>query len=305
MKILLAPLLLAVSLPAFAEVDSKIHKLCIEAKDYAGCVKAQGAMKGSDAASSGISQLRSKEMYDKLYDFNKRQFIVKNPTLGSWVKSNPKLAKEPIEKEFLFFSEKDYKSSQKLYDICKRRGKTIDIEFKWAVPCSVVNKENTISGNNKWLKDSIITEIKREFRVSSLKEKCAAQNKELKYDRNAQGMCMTDFEYKNYLAQQRKRVAEEQNRARMNKQRKNNAIRRALQGISNSLGQFSSPNTYSVQPSAQPYSVQQQQMNMQQQRMRSEQIRMQQQQQQQQMQMQQMQQQQRNQQLQNIYQQSY
>ena len=43
MKILLAPLLLAVSLPAFAEVDSKIHKLCIEAKDYSGCVK---AMKG-------------------------------------------------------------------------------------------------------------------------------------------------------------------------------------------------------------------------------------------------------------------
>ena len=39
MRILLAPLLLAVSLPAFAEVDSKIHKLCIEAKDYAGCVR--------------------------------------------------------------------------------------------------------------------------------------------------------------------------------------------------------------------------------------------------------------------------
>lgn len=40
MKILLVPLLLAVSLPAFAEVDPKIHKLCIEAKDYAGCVRA-------------------------------------------------------------------------------------------------------------------------------------------------------------------------------------------------------------------------------------------------------------------------
>ena len=42
MIILLALLLLAVSLPAFAfaEVDSKIHKLCIEAKDYAGYVRA-------------------------------------------------------------------------------------------------------------------------------------------------------------------------------------------------------------------------------------------------------------------------
>ena len=29
--------------PAFAEVDPKIHKLCVEAKDYAGCVR---AMKG-------------------------------------------------------------------------------------------------------------------------------------------------------------------------------------------------------------------------------------------------------------------
>ena len=51
MKILLAPLLLAVSLPAFAEVDSKIHKLCIEAKDYAGCVR---AMKGDTMPTSRV-----------------------------------------------------------------------------------------------------------------------------------------------------------------------------------------------------------------------------------------------------------
>ena len=43
MRILLALLLLAVSLPAFAELDSKIHKLCIKATDYAGYVR---AMKG-------------------------------------------------------------------------------------------------------------------------------------------------------------------------------------------------------------------------------------------------------------------
>ena len=54
MKILLAPLLLAASLPAFAEVDSKIHKLCIEAKDYAGCVR---AMKGD--TSTTTRQIRS------------------------------------------------------------------------------------------------------------------------------------------------------------------------------------------------------------------------------------------------------
>ena len=38
---------LLISTPAFAEVDPKIHKLCIEAKDYAGCVR---AMKGDSGA---------------------------------------------------------------------------------------------------------------------------------------------------------------------------------------------------------------------------------------------------------------
>ena len=43
-RLLLAALpALLISTPAFAEVDPKTHKLCIEAKDYAGCVR---AMKG-------------------------------------------------------------------------------------------------------------------------------------------------------------------------------------------------------------------------------------------------------------------
>ena len=37
------------SIPALAEVDPKIHKLCIEAKDYAGCVR---AMKGDTSSST-------------------------------------------------------------------------------------------------------------------------------------------------------------------------------------------------------------------------------------------------------------
>ena len=51
MKILLVPILLAASLPAFAEVDPKIHKLCIEAKDYSGCVR---AMKGETMPTSRV-----------------------------------------------------------------------------------------------------------------------------------------------------------------------------------------------------------------------------------------------------------
>ena len=46
---------LLVGIPASAEVESKIHKLCIEAKDYLGCVK---AMKG-DTTTTTIREIRS------------------------------------------------------------------------------------------------------------------------------------------------------------------------------------------------------------------------------------------------------
>ncbi|WP_186516497.1 hypothetical protein [Synechococcus sp. PROS-9-1] len=49
--LLALPALLA-STPAFAEVEPKIHKLCIEAKDYAGCVR---AMKGEIVPSKETS----------------------------------------------------------------------------------------------------------------------------------------------------------------------------------------------------------------------------------------------------------
>lgn len=39
------------AIPALAEVDPKIHKLCIEAKDYAGCVR---AMKGDTTPTSRV-----------------------------------------------------------------------------------------------------------------------------------------------------------------------------------------------------------------------------------------------------------
>jgi len=43
MKRLLLPLLAALALPTAvsAEVDQKVHKMCLQAKDYLGCVKAQ------------------------------------------------------------------------------------------------------------------------------------------------------------------------------------------------------------------------------------------------------------------------
>ena len=40
-RFLILPLLLSLSSPAFAEVDSKAHKMCLQAQDYAGCVRLQ------------------------------------------------------------------------------------------------------------------------------------------------------------------------------------------------------------------------------------------------------------------------
>jgi len=40
------------AIPALAEVDPKIHKLCIEAKDYAGCVKSMNSQSESANATS-------------------------------------------------------------------------------------------------------------------------------------------------------------------------------------------------------------------------------------------------------------
>ena len=43
------------AIPTLADVDPKIHKLCIEAKDYAGCVR---AMKGDTSAETTVNQIQ-------------------------------------------------------------------------------------------------------------------------------------------------------------------------------------------------------------------------------------------------------
>ena len=43
------------AIPALAEVDAKTHKLCLEAKDYLGCVK---AMKGETSSETVIRQVQ-------------------------------------------------------------------------------------------------------------------------------------------------------------------------------------------------------------------------------------------------------
>ena len=42
-NLLLAPLLLSLAMPAMSSVDPKVHKVCMDAKDYVGCVSAHSA----------------------------------------------------------------------------------------------------------------------------------------------------------------------------------------------------------------------------------------------------------------------
>ena len=54
MRQLLVATFFLLAVPAIAQIDPKIHKLCIEAKDYPGCVKAQNL--GSNPDSRVITQ---------------------------------------------------------------------------------------------------------------------------------------------------------------------------------------------------------------------------------------------------------
>jgi len=48
MRQLLIAVAVLMACPAMAEVDPKIHRLCIEAKDYTGCVRAQSINSKAD-----------------------------------------------------------------------------------------------------------------------------------------------------------------------------------------------------------------------------------------------------------------
>ena len=43
-----------------AEVDPKLHNICVEAQDYLGCVK--GTIKSIGAASSGVADARARKL---------------------------------------------------------------------------------------------------------------------------------------------------------------------------------------------------------------------------------------------------
>ena len=128
-----------------AEVDPKIRKPCLETKDYVGCVKAMtGEITSAVSSSRSNIKARMKELKDKLYEFNKRQYIAENPHLAEWVIANPRTASKVINEKLWFFTAKYlvnlkkekyaemFRSESRLFI---KRGKAIDSQFDWASAC--------------------------------------------------------------------------------------------------------------------------------------------------------------------------
>lgn len=108
-QILIASAFALIPLASIAEVDSKIHELCLNAKDYAGCVKAQsgpisakGTIGGEIKAELKAKE-RVKEIYSRIHEFNKRQFILGNPHL----KANSNVVEDKIKNTILIITPED------------------------------------------------------------------------------------------------------------------------------------------------------------------------------------------------------
>tara|TARA_Y100001968_G_scaffold18069_1_gene14245 strand:- start:1000 stop:2004 length:1005 start_codon:yes stop_codon:yes gene_type:complete len=69
-RLLVAPLILAISTPVFAEVDRKVHELCLSANDYKGCVELN---------KKSVSKANKWE-FPNLLDKFKKETRVKQPT---------------------------------------------------------------------------------------------------------------------------------------------------------------------------------------------------------------------------------
>lgn len=74
------------AIPAVAEVDSKIHALCLDAKDYSGCVQTQTSL-SSKTEVAPIDSTKSEPIESTAW----QKHLNENPNLKAWVQANPAL----------------------------------------------------------------------------------------------------------------------------------------------------------------------------------------------------------------------
>lgn len=244
------------AIPAFAEVDSKIHKLCIEAKDYEGCVQAQSS---GTTASSGLSRNakdRTKRIKRKLYEFNLKQVFGSQPEKVAWVKANPKLAESMMQEELLFF-----KSNNASRQDCLKTGLLITDELNWEWLCGGIWYPDNIKEKNATMNSMINVAIDSLEDEGLEEEACQAKGKAIRRDEDYK--CMSDSEYASHI--ENKRIEDERAEARRariryeeeQKVRKAERDRERWAAVGNALQGVSDALAPKHQQQVQPYSYSQ------------------------------------------------
>ena len=85
--LLLLPLLFAA--PISAEVDPAVHKLCVDAKDYSGCVQTQLSL-----SEKAKSEPKTDATSNPIELTSWQKHLYENPSLKDWAEANPSLAEK-------------------------------------------------------------------------------------------------------------------------------------------------------------------------------------------------------------------
>ena len=103
------------AIPAVAEVDSKIHALCLDAKDYSGCVKTQTSLSNRTKAAT-VNSIESEPSELTAW----QRHLNENPNLKAWVDANPSLG----EKKQSEWEQKNrgFDKNDELEEICFQKG---------------------------------------------------------------------------------------------------------------------------------------------------------------------------------------
>ena len=81
------------AIPVSAEVDAKIHALCLDAKDYSGCVQTQTLLR-EKSEEAPIDNAEGESSESTAW----QEHLNENPNLKIWVEANPALGKERKKK---------------------------------------------------------------------------------------------------------------------------------------------------------------------------------------------------------------
>tara|TARA_Y200000002_G_scaffold382357_1_gene399122 strand:- start:456 stop:1304 length:849 start_codon:yes stop_codon:yes gene_type:complete len=137
------------AIPALAEVDAKIHALCLDAKDYSGCVQTQTLLR-EKSEEAPIDNAEGESSESTAW----QEHLNENPTLKIWVEANPALGRER-KKKWLSDNVKQKHKSLGLDNGCPEfcyfspSGQCSAVTSAGTVPCSDFYEEE-----KEWIKNA-------------------------------------------------------------------------------------------------------------------------------------------------------